>query len=178
MGLFRKRSDDRSQEANAIAQVVKAKPLKEHRDSTRWRFVTLVRPEGDEPFGAMFDEDLPHSVGSPKEWHQMPVLYNPQRRMAGRVSVDLSRLGAVDLTKKIPTEIRIGGRVMTPGPKWIVPHECPNCGAIVDQAKQGMEAEPKCEFCHQPLPLEPGPGSTGMGFTASQGGPEGTVPAG
>jgi predicted RNA-binding Zn-ribbon protein involved in translation (DUF1610 family) len=179
MGLFRKRSDDRSGEAKAIAQVVKAKPLKEHKDRTTWRFVTLVRPEEGEPFGAMFEEELPHSVGLPVEWHQMPVLYDPQRRMQGRLSVDLAALGSVDLTKKIPTEIRIGGQVVTPGPRWIVPHECPNCGAIVDQAKQEMEAEPKCKFCQQPLPVEAGSASTGItGFPASHGGPEGTAPAG
>lgn len=179
MGLFRKGSDDRSAQANAIAHVVKAEPLKEHKDRTTWRFITLVQPEGGKPFGAKFDEELPHSVGSPNEWHQVPVLYDPKREKEGRVSVDLARLGAVDLTKKSRVEVRIGGAVVTPGPRWIVPHECPNCGAIVDQSKQGMEDEPKCEFCRQPLPVEPGPTSTGIaGLFTSRGGPEGTAPAG
>jgi hypothetical protein len=41
------------------------------------------------------------------------------------------------------------------GPPWIVPATCPNCSAPVDQARMAMEDDPRCEYCHQPLPAQP-----------------------
>jgi len=41
------------------------------------------------------------------------------------------------------------------GPPWIVPAICPDCGAPVDQATSAMALDPKCEFCHEPLPVQP-----------------------
>jgi hypothetical protein len=40
--------------------------------------------------------------------------------------------------------------------RWKVPAVCPNCGARVDQAAQSMSDQPVCNFCHEPLPSEPG----------------------
>jgi hypothetical protein len=39
--------------------------------------------------------------------------------------------------------------------RWIVPLECPQCGAPVDQAVKSASADPRCDYCHQPLPTEP-----------------------
>ena len=41
------------------------------------------------------------------------------------------------------------------GPPWAVPAHCPNCGAPVDQAKASRDPDPLCQFCHQPVPVEP-----------------------
>jgi hypothetical protein len=41
------------------------------------------------------------------------------------------------------------------GPPWHVPTHCPNCGAPVDQAKASQDRDPRCEFCHQPVPVTP-----------------------
>ena len=41
------------------------------------------------------------------------------------------------------------------GPPWAVPAHCPNCGAPVDQALASMDRDPRCQFCHQPVPVEP-----------------------
>ena len=51
MALFRKGSDGAKQgKAQALASVVKAEALKEHKDGTDWRFITLVRPDEGRPF--------------------------------------------------------------------------------------------------------------------------------
>jgi hypothetical protein len=165
MGLFRK---DGSGASPAIAKVVKAEALKRHKDETTWRFILLVRPDGATPFGAMIEEKLPNSVGTPDQWQRVPVVYNAasKERAGKETAIDRARLGSVDLADPIPTEVHIGGNLVTPGPKWIVPHECPNCGGLVDQAKEGNAAEPKCVFCGQPLPIQPAPAATGIpGFT-------------
>jgi len=39
------------------------------------------------------------------------------------------------------------------GPPWNLPVECPNCGARVDQAVATNQADPRCGFCHEPLPV-------------------------
>jgi hypothetical protein len=41
------------------------------------------------------------------------------------------------------------------GPPWVVPANCPNCGAGVDQASAAMDLAPLCGFCQQPLPAKP-----------------------
>lgn len=41
------------------------------------------------------------------------------------------------------------------GPPWVVPNHCPNCGAAVNKAKASMDLEPRCGYCHQPLPAQP-----------------------
>jgi hypothetical protein len=41
------------------------------------------------------------------------------------------------------------------GPPWVVPAHCPNCGAPVDQAKASRDPDPQCQFCHQPVPVQP-----------------------
>jgi Protein of unknown function (DUF3592) len=53
---------------------------------------------------------------------------------------------------KQPDPGRAGVRT---GPPWVVPTHCPNCGAPVDQAMASRDADPKCEFCHEPLPVTP-----------------------
>lgn len=40
-------------------------------------------------------------------------------------------------------------------PRWVVPVQCPNCGARIDQALEASAAEPRCSFCHEPLPVQP-----------------------
>jgi hypothetical protein len=37
-------------------------------------------------------------------------------------------------------------------PQWTVPAICPECGARVDQFTAVMSKDPRCEFCHNPLP--------------------------
>ena len=41
------------------------------------------------------------------------------------------------------------------GPPWTVPAHCPNCGAPVDRARASRDPDPLCQFCHQPVPVEP-----------------------
>lgn len=38
---------------------------------------------------------------------------------------------------------------------WAVPAHCPNCGAPVDQAKASRDRDPLCQFCRQPIPVQP-----------------------
>jgi hypothetical protein len=40
-------------------------------------------------------------------------------------------------------------------PKWLVPSECPNCGAKVEQAVAEYQDSPHCAYCEQPLPVRP-----------------------
>lgn len=37
-------------------------------------------------------------------------------------------------------------------PQWTVPALCPECGARVDQFTSAKAADPRCEYCHSPLP--------------------------
>jgi hypothetical protein len=40
-------------------------------------------------------------------------------------------------------------------PRWKVPSQCPECGGPVDTAVACLAADPVCEHCHRPLPVEP-----------------------
>jgi hypothetical protein len=37
---------------------------------------------------------------------------------------------------------------------WALPATCPYCGAPVDQAVQSAQADPRCHFCGDPLPVQ------------------------
>jgi hypothetical protein len=39
-----------------------------------------------------------------------------------------------------------------PEPQWTVPELCPECGARVDQFTGSKAEDPRCEYCHSPLP--------------------------
>lgn len=39
-------------------------------------------------------------------------------------------------------------------PRWRVPEQCANCGALVEQAIQSRADQPQCRFCSEPLPCE------------------------
>ena len=41
------------------------------------------------------------------------------------------------------------------GVKWVVPAECPYCGAPVEQAAACLADSPHCSFCSRPLPVQP-----------------------
>jgi hypothetical protein len=51
-----------------------------------------------------------------------------------------------------------GARPATPSS--LLPAHCPNCGAAVDQAVQSVLIDPRCTFCHNPLPVQPEPAAT------------------
>jgi len=164
MGFLHKDKDGGHSAASgqqALARVVKVTPEKSHGGHTTWRFITLVTPDDGSHFGSMFTDILPDSIGFPGEWKRVPVVFNP--RDHNKISIDQSRLGEVDLTEPWRPQIVINGVAVDSGPKWVVPHQCPNCGAVVDQAAQGMAAEPMCMFCHQPLPVEAAPAGPGLG---------------
>jgi hypothetical protein len=136
----------------AVASVVKATLVKRHKDGAEWRFITLVRPDGAEHFGAGFETRIPDSAGSPDTWHQIPVLYRPDSATPKQtVELDLTRLDAVDLTKKVAAVVQINGVVIRGGNATTLPAACPGCGAAVDLAVQSQVSDPLCTFCHHPL---------------------------
>jgi hypothetical protein len=158
MGIFHKGDNGGSNQGKvpAVASVVKATLLKRHKDHSEWRFITLVRPEGAAPFGAGFETQIPDSAGSPDTWHQIPVLYEPNNAMPkSTVELDLSRIDAIDLSKKIASEVHINGIVIRGGNTLTLPPECPTCGAAVDHAVQSQMVDPTCSFCHRPLLVPP-----------------------
>jgi hypothetical protein len=75
------------------------------------------------------------------------------------------RLAAADAGQAVPGDYRTSGLSFSASalgsqtgavvPKWVVPVECPNCGARVEQAVASMEDNPHCGFCHEPLPVQP-----------------------
>jgi hypothetical protein len=65
--------------------------------------------------------------------------------------------GEADLSSVISQAVAgaMAGMAASGRPRWKLPPECPNCGAKVDQAVQSAEADPRCGFCHDPIPAEP-----------------------
>jgi hypothetical protein len=76
---------------------------------------------------------------------------DPRNSQKARES-DLDRLMA-EADEEDPQPAAPGENVT--GPPWIVPATCPNCSAPVDQATMAMETDPRCAYCHQPLPAQP-----------------------
>ena len=84
----------------------------------------------------------------------MPVRYDATDR--GRIVLDVPALRKRALHDYLQREQK--PKAQPPartGPPWTVPTHCPNCGAPVDQATASRDPDPLCQFCHQPVPVEP-----------------------
>jgi hypothetical protein len=96
---------------------------------------------------------LPLSDGT-----RVPVRYDAANRT--RLVIDVPALQQRALHDYIEREQRPKGQPaartgVAAGPPWTVPTHCPNCGAPVDQARASRDADPRCPFCVQPLPVTP-----------------------
>ena len=96
---------------------------------------------------------LPLSDGA-----RIPVRYDAADR--ARLVIDVPALQQRALHDYIEREQRPKGQPPArkgagAGPPWAVPTHCPNCGAPVDQAKASSDADPRCPFCVQPIPVSP-----------------------
>jgi hypothetical protein len=92
---------------------------------------------------------LPLSSGE-----RVSVRYDTADR--SRMVIDVPALQKRALHDYIQREQRAkAGQATVSGPPWAVPSHCPNCGAPVDQAKASRDRDPICQFCHQPVPVEP-----------------------
>jgi uncharacterized protein DUF3592 len=96
---------------------------------------------------------LPLSDGA-----RVPVRYDAADRSRAVIDVPALQKRALhdyiqrEQRPKAQPPARTGPRT---GPPWTVPTHCPNCGAPVDQARASRDPDPLCQFCHQPVPVEP-----------------------
>lgn len=96
---------------------------------------------------------LPLSLGE-----RIPVRYDTAN--PARAVIDVPALQKRALRDYIQREKQSkgqppAGKAAGIGPPWIVPAHCPNCGAPIDQATASQARDPYCEFCHQPVPVQP-----------------------
>ncbi len=131
-------------------------------------FVVELHPEGREPVQAEVHWDVNIDERLYKGDLRAPLAREVTgfivNRVSGEVRLDMSdprnsmtaqeaefkRLEALD-----DEDEPAGPGESVTGPPWIVPDKCPSCGAMVDHATASIEQDPRCEFCHQPLPVEP-----------------------
>lgn len=96
---------------------------------------------------------LPLSMGE-----RVPVRYDAAHRSKIVIDVPAIRKRALHdyiQREQQPKQQKPAHPGTETGPPWVVPTHCPNCGAPVDQAMASRDPDPKCEFCHQPLPVSP-----------------------
>jgi hypothetical protein len=130
-------------------------------------FVVQLHPEGRDPFQA----EVPYN---PTNWdgYYADLFLPPAGAVtgfvvgtgSGEVRFDMSdkrnsmaaHLAGADtlMDKLLAGQPADPGEAVT-GPPWVVPATCPNCDAPVDQATASMDPDPKCGYCHQPLPVQP-----------------------
>jgi hypothetical protein len=89
---------------------------------------------------------------------RVPVRYDAADR--NRVVIDVPALHERALHDYVKREQKPKGQAPARpgagvGPPWVVPARCPNCGAPVDQAKASQDRDPRCLFCHEPVPVTP-----------------------
>ena len=87
---------------------------------------------------------------------RVPVRYDAADR--SRIVLDIPAMRQYALREYIKSVQKPKPQPQKPvsaGPPWVVPTQCPNCGAPVDQALASRDADPKCTFCDQPLPVTP-----------------------
>lgn len=138
-------------------------PGQQHWPSPK-RYTVLLHPEGREAYRATIDVhpiDHPDDLFFAQPGAVTGFLVDPA---SGQVQFDMAdRRNSMKAHQTdaslVENEVLSGvvaprGEAVT-GPPWVVPAECPGCGAAVDQATAAMDLAPRCAFCHQPLPAEP-----------------------
>lgn len=143
------------------------------------KYIVEVRPAGQQPFRVETKAKVP-IFHAPQVRDLVTVLYDPknhkteiqiegderydpklirakrkQEREAGAARAQALLDGA-----PVPAEARVvhhsGSVRHAGGPPWKVPSTCSECGARVDQSVASMAEHPKCQYCAQPLPCQPG----------------------
>jgi hypothetical protein len=143
-----------------LARVTSARSAPRLDGRTGWHFVvTLGERDGVETseFDAVLAAGREYPAGA-----MLPVLQDKHHRSV--LIVDESRLPMYDeVSAKTAAQAaadRLRADLALGTKRWLVPDHCPNCGAVVDQATVSLAADPRCEFCHQPLPLGSAPPTT------------------
>jgi hypothetical protein len=136
-------------------------------------YVVDVRPSAGDPFRAevqfsshdivgFYQPDAGDVTGFRVDQKSNKVEFD---RSDPRNDID-QRLAAADqrmrdtmagLSSGSPLGVGLGAGPMAAAansPKWVVPAECPTCGAKVEQALAEYQDNPHCEFCHEPLPVQ------------------------
>ena len=136
------------------------------------KYILEVRPAGQPPFRVETKAKVP-IFHKPEQGDTVTVSYEPHNHkteihVEGDERYDPKLIRAARKQQAAATKDALlsGAPVLaTAGvvhytnvvddePRWRVPAACPECGARVDQAVASMADDPRCEFCHQPLPCQ------------------------
>jgi hypothetical protein len=130
-------------------------------------FVVQLHPDGASPFQAEIPYNLTNSDNLYADLFLPPVgavTGFVVHRGTGEVRFDMTdkrnsrsahQADAEGLMGQMLTGVAADPGQAVTGPPWVVPAICPNCDAPVDQATAAMDPDPRCAYCHQPLPVQP-----------------------
>ncbi|HVV75512.1 MAG TPA: hypothetical protein VHC43_05700 [Mycobacteriales bacterium] len=121
--------------------------------SVEWTFHVTLRAD-NETHKVEFSQRLPASYELRYPTLELPVLFDPND--PSRIALDISRLPAA-LAAAASRAGQTAGAAQDLPSGWTLPALCPHCGAPVDQAVQSGRADPHCDFCHEPLPVQGNP---------------------
>ena len=127
-------------------------------------FDVRLHPQGQEPVMAevhlsprdkIWDDCYQPSKGDVRGFLYDPASGKAEFDMSdGRNSWKVQNAETDALMERMLADERADDGSVT-GPPWVVPNNCPNCGAAVNKATASMDLEPRCGYCHQPLPAQP-----------------------
>jgi hypothetical protein len=136
------------------------------------KYVLEVRPAGQQPFRVETTAKVP-ILSKPQEGDTVTVSYEPKSHKThldidGDPRYDPKLIYAARKQQAAASKEALLSGAPVPAmadlmhftdvfddePLWTVPAACPECGARVDQATASMAEDPRCEFCHRPLPCE------------------------
>jgi hypothetical protein len=138
------------------------------------KYILEVRPQGEQPFRVETKAKVP-IFSPPRPGDVVWVLYDPKNHKAeimiegdprydpklirenqkhDREARAAALLGGAPVTVNVVNSVNIVPRRAS-GPPWIVPANCAECGAQVDEAKASMAEHPTCQYCSHALPCKP-----------------------
>jgi hypothetical protein len=82
--------------------------------------------------------------------------------IAGMMEMAVSGIAEAQAAMSDLAHVGPGPSVPQSGPPWVVPDQCPNCGARVDQAAASHDASPHCAYCNTPLPVQAAAATGGL----------------
>jgi hypothetical protein len=138
----------------AVAAILSQSPHDVRGGTIEWHFVLNVSA-GGKWHKVDLAQRLPDDYDFRQGEMRVPVVFDPAK--PSRIMVDLAALPEFIAAAAAASKARqVGGTGARPAtPSWLLPAHCPNCGAAVDQAVQSVLIDPRCTFCHDPLPVQP-----------------------
>jgi hypothetical protein len=130
-----------------VGLIVDATASPQADDTTLWQLAVTYQ-DGKKHREVRFADHVPATIQLSVGSH-LPIRIGSSNVIVDDVHLN-NRAGQERAIQIVPGQVIGAAQPKT----WTLPPICPHCGAAVDQAVQSLQADPRCVYCEEPLPVQ------------------------